>query len=230
MFFFQLFLIFLLTPFCQANESEAELKIVQHLKATEVKIDLMLPGIFSLELIRELKSFKEKGILIRIISDRTFETSAENLLFDASEYFPIKLIDSKFSIPHNLMIIDQKLVVMGGAYYPRHKHLVDHTYQIQNRKQVDSIYDNFQKIWQNIKFEDSHKRMLRFQHYIDLNSSEVTSSTHEQDPSQFVASKNGKKYYRSTSKSARRILEKNRIYFQSEEEAQESGRSRARNF
>lgn len=196
----------------------------------KVKIDFMTPAIFSIQLIEQLKSLKNEGILIRILSDRTFEESAQNLLYDSSKNFNLKVLSSKFIIPHNIVIIDQKVVVIGGAYYPSIENKIDHTYLINDKNTIKKYYESFQNLWQKISSHDNKNRLLRFQHFIDLNSIENNTNEPNETEENFVASKNGKKYYRIKSKAANRILKKNRIYFQDEEQAKNSGRERARNF
>jgi hypothetical protein len=228
--FFNILLALLLIVSSHAIEKESTLKIQSHVKKAKVTIDFMTPGIFSLQLIEQLRDLKSKNILIRIISDRTFEESPENLLFDSSEYFSIKIIDSKFIIPHNILIIDQKEVILGGSYFPTNHLSVDHIVSIKKKTEVHKIYQSFQSTWQKIKLSKTRESLLRFQHYIDINSSENKLDSSTDKESNFVASKNGTKYYRTSSNSSHRIANKNRIYFQTEDEAKESGRTRARNF
>lgn len=230
MYIIKLILIVLFFSNSFGIEKENSLKIQTHLKEAKVTIDLMTPAIFSVQLIDLLKELQKQNILIRIISDRTFEESPENLIFDSSKHLPIKIIDSKFRIPHNIVIIDKKKIVLGGAYLPSNHPFIDHVVSVHDQHQVTKIYKSFQNTWQQIESANSQESLLRFQHYIDLNSRETKTESVDALESNFVASKNGKKYYRSTSKSANRIAKKNRIYFQSEEDAKESGRSRARNF
>lgn len=215
---------------CTAIEKEPNLKIQPYFNKAKVTIDYMTPGIFSLKLIDQLIQLKSKGILIRIISDRTFESFPENLIFDASKHFSIKIIDAKFKIAHNLLIIDQKEAIIGGAYFPAKQLLVDNLASIKDKNKLHNIYLNFQDTWQNIQLSQTRDSLLRFQHYIDVNSSENQIDSNTAPKSGFVASKNGKRYYRVDSKSAKRISDKNRIYFESEELAKNSGRTRARNF
>lgn len=230
MFLLKFLLTLLLFSHSYALQKESSLKIQSHFTKAKVTIDLMTPAIFSLQMIEQLKQLKNQNILIRIISDRTFEESPENLIYDSSQYLSIKIIDSKFRIPHHILIIDQKEVFMGGAYLPAKDPLVDHITSIQNKDKVQTIYQQFQSTWQKINPSKNQDSLLRFHHYIDLNSTENKLEPSIKVESNFVASKNGKKYYRSSSKSAKRIANKNRIYFQSEEDAKKSGRSRARNF
>lgn len=235
---FLFYLIFLskIVNTCPADVSH----FINSMQKAEHRLELITPGIFSTSVIKTLQELAAQQMRIRILTDCTFIEEAGNLLdmlYDTANIF-IRIIPHKFAISHNILIIDEKTVVFGGS------HLIDSatvfTKNMAFEQQDKSLAAEFQAIWIGIDPKQSALLQKDISFFLETdtvsvnnapaNHSKRTNETKQnslQKP--FAASKNSRVYHKSDSPSLKRIKKSNLIFFATEDEAKQSGRSPASN-
>lgn len=197
-------------------------------------VDLALPGIFSVQLCKELKSLKENGVPIRALLDSTYLNHPQNLIGKLRQSVSdLRILEESSLIPHQMILLDGTHVLYGGNQESHFSTKSAFPALLIDQKSPDfsKISKRFEELWSGSNPETS-ARLLKG-HQVELGKVTRSVKMEPQTVQQiqpFVGSKSGKVYYRSTSKAALRIKPENRVYFLSEEDAQAKGRKRSKRF
>lgn len=233
-----LFLFGFYTP-TEATKIENSSGYAEIFRSARYRIDILTPGFFSIRLSKLLKSLKEQGILIRILMDSTFLTDPENSILELHDALPLRILEDVRRIPHNLILIDQSLLYLGGEFFSDHEAQDFKPVVIQDPIQLKKTAEFFQSIWAESSLITTRAlvRELEFSLETEVSASvetvtgtRGTGSRGRMVDSGFIASTRSKVYHRASSTAAQRIMPENRVYFQTEEDARKTNRKRAKNF
>jgi hypothetical protein len=209
------------------------------------RIELVTPGIFSPEIIKTIQELSSKQIRIRILTDCTFLGAPENLIdLLRDSMVSIRIIPEKLAIGHNILIIDEKETLFGGSHLKDGDSIFPKPVTLEKKPKNQNHSAQFQAIWTSINPQQSNLLLHDASFFIDTdtvstkgNQKTDTSynrqnrtTTTNNHPFPFAASKNSRSYHKSDSPFTKRIKKENLIFFATEEEAVKSGRKPASNF
>jgi len=195
-------------------------------------IEILAPGFFSIHLSKALEKKASEGIHVRILLDSTYLDDPTNHIGILSENLSLRIREESRLIPLTLVILDRKKLLIGGDFLSDSDTTSFPPMELSDPPTVSSYLKKLQNLWAGADpaYTADILRELSFQ------TETQTILTRDQDMDSpgakegFVASIHSKVYHRASSPSARRIKSKNRIYFQTEVEARQSNRVRAKNF
>ena len=205
--------ILLIVPYNLANSW------IDTLQTAKRKVQIMAPGLYSSKLIRHFETNPE--IKFEIIINPESLHQPNLIIGNLPNNVSLRVLKTPDLIPHCIILLDSEKFLFGGSRLDDQKTLEFHPILVRDEKKIQNHSNKFKTLWNSIDEVKSASKI--WEHSNILNDKTISVSVN-QYAQQYVASRKSKIFHNSESFIAKRIKPENRIYFNSWQEAIESGR------
>ena len=206
-----LFCILLFTSYTLANYW------IDAIQTAKNKVTIMAPGLFSAKLIRHFET--NPKIKYEIIINPESLHQPKLIIGNLPDNVSLRVLKTPYLIPHCIILIDSKKLLFGGSRLDDDKTLRFEPILIKDEDEVQKQRKKFKELWNSIDAVKNASRLSEHSNTLQNKTISVYSDQYE-----FVASRKSKVFHKYESPIAKRIKPHNRIYFNSWQEALESGR------
>lgn len=157
---FLLFLFLLFAPAVSAARNveiyfspsaRCENKIIKYIKQSEEQIDAAVYAINNDNIVAALKKAHDRGIKIRILTDRLQASNKSSKVKELRKYGINIRVHSKFKIEHNKFAVFDKKIATSGSYNwtnpATEKNSENCAFFIKNQDVVKEYQDRFEYLW-----------------------------------------------------------------------------------
>lgn len=157
--FLVVFLVFLLSANVEAKDlqiyfspsSVCENKVVEYIDKSKKRIDVAVYAINNDEIVKALKRAHDRGVKIRILTDRLQASNKNSKVRELYKYGINIRVHSKFKIEHNKFAIYDDEVVSGGSFNwtnpATHKNSENCLFFIENDEALEEYQSRFAYLW-----------------------------------------------------------------------------------